>query len=833
MRGLQLGAGLATPALPAQPLAVHQMCAGQFSTDAGAAEPLDRLPVEVLGLLVVGQQGPRSRLGPERPVRPAGPADLAELPEGGFGLVLQPQPCCCLDEFGEGPVRRTEPGRILDGLTRRVDGSLEFTESVVQQRYCPHRHRDAVALAASGDLLHGAGAQRQGGVAGSAQRREGERGVGCDGALDGVLRRRLFLNQSRGSGQFTGEQGHESMGVQRQRSIAQDAGRPHEVDVLTRHLVPASVIPGSDRGDGGQPCPPVSFELGDVSVGGVQGSVQGRQSRGVATGEEVDQPVQHKVSQLRWARRTRGLRGRSRDLLGVGADGQPAREHRRGEGVDIGGAAQVRVDRLQPLGRLQQQRGSITAALGDERDPCLQQIGSGALHFAELFGPGEPQQIDRGLERPRLDLGRRRGQHPFGAFVPIRGQCRRSFQEGGRRADPAATLRAAGRLFEFDGDLLVGSGRGVREMPSAAVDIVVPVGGLGESPVHPLTVLDGAGPVRRRAHQRMPEAHPGAESGQVRLDRGHRCLRGDIEEFGRPPDQGGIAGRFGRGEQQQQPRWFRQRGDTRTECGLHVRRNTRSTWESEAAGKVLGAHLPGQLQQGQRVAPGLGDDLGAYPHVEGAGQRRIKQRSRVGTVQTPDHQGGQPGHRVGRFAGGEHQRHRLRTQPPGHEGQHLRRGPVQPLLVIDQTDQRSCGGRIGEQVQHRQTDQEAVWDGAFGDAQCGSESVALRHRQSPEPIQERLTQLVYSGEGQLHLGLHARRARHLESVGCLGEMIQQCGLADAGFAAQHQRPALPGPQGVDDPGEDRAFVAAPDQTAVRCQPGPLCQKSSDMHVQAI
>ena len=37
--------------LAPQPLAVDQVGAGQLGPDAGASQPLDRLPVEVLGLL--------------------------------------------------------------------------------------------------------------------------------------------------------------------------------------------------------------------------------------------------------------------------------------------------------------------------------------------------------------------------------------------------------------------------------------------------------------------------------------------------------------------------------------------------------------------------------------------------------------------------------------------------------------------------------------------------------------------------------------------------------------------------------------------------------------
>src|SRR6185312_16290718 len=44
----QLGARVAAPALPAQPLPVKQMRTGQIRAQPGAAQPLDRLPEQLL-----------------------------------------------------------------------------------------------------------------------------------------------------------------------------------------------------------------------------------------------------------------------------------------------------------------------------------------------------------------------------------------------------------------------------------------------------------------------------------------------------------------------------------------------------------------------------------------------------------------------------------------------------------------------------------------------------------------------------------------------------------------------------------------------------------------
>jgi hypothetical protein len=54
--GTQLLAGLRAAALAAQPFPVEQVGAGQFRADPGTAEPLDRLEIQVLGVLDVAEQ---------------------------------------------------------------------------------------------------------------------------------------------------------------------------------------------------------------------------------------------------------------------------------------------------------------------------------------------------------------------------------------------------------------------------------------------------------------------------------------------------------------------------------------------------------------------------------------------------------------------------------------------------------------------------------------------------------------------------------------------------------------------------------------------------------
>src|SRR2546423_130992 len=68
VRGAQLLAGIQAPFPAAQPFAVEEVGASELRADPGAGEPLDRLAVEVLGGLVVAEQGARAGLDAQRPV---------------------------------------------------------------------------------------------------------------------------------------------------------------------------------------------------------------------------------------------------------------------------------------------------------------------------------------------------------------------------------------------------------------------------------------------------------------------------------------------------------------------------------------------------------------------------------------------------------------------------------------------------------------------------------------------------------------------------------------------------------------------------------------------
>ena len=55
MGGAQLLTRIDAPALAAQPLAIEQMRVGEFGTEPGTAQPIDRFAIEVVGGRTVDQ----------------------------------------------------------------------------------------------------------------------------------------------------------------------------------------------------------------------------------------------------------------------------------------------------------------------------------------------------------------------------------------------------------------------------------------------------------------------------------------------------------------------------------------------------------------------------------------------------------------------------------------------------------------------------------------------------------------------------------------------------------------------------------------------------------
>ena len=78
---------------------------------------------------------------------------------------------------------------------------------------------------------------------------------------------------------------------------------------------------------------------------------------------------------------------------------------------------------------------------------------------------------------------------------------------------------------------------------------------------------------------------------------------------------------------------------------------------------------------------------------------------------------------------------RLRQQATCNKRQGQRRSVIQPLRVIDDTQQRTLLGHLREQTQHRQPDEEPIRGFAGGQAEHDLHGLPLRRRKPLQPVE--------------------------------------------------------------------------------------------------
>jgi hypothetical protein len=173
----------------------------------------------------------------------------------------------------------------------------------------------------------------------------------------------------------------------------------------------------------------------------------------------------------------------------------------------------------------------------------------------------------------------------------------------------------------------------------------------------------------------------------------------------------------------------------------------------------------------------------------------------------------------------EHDPDRLRLQATGDEGQRQRRRLIEPLSIVDDAEQRTVIAHLRHQAQDTQPGEEPIRGGARASPEHDLEGLTLRRRKPREPIEHRPAQLMQTGEGQLHLGLHTDRLRDGLLRCRIDQVLQQRRLPDPGLAPQDQRPTLASPDVRDQAVQQAALVGAPEQAVpgVRgyrhCHPG--------------
>ena len=109
------------------------------------------------------------------------------------------------------------------------------------------------------------------------------------------------------------------------------------------------------------------------------------------------------------------------------------------------------------------------------------------------------------------------------------------------------------------------------------------------------------------------------------------------------------------------------------------------------------------------------------------------------------------------LADGGQQGDRLETYATRHERQHVRGRAVQPVGVLGDHQDGSACGRVREQLQRRQCDEEQLGSGGGGLAEGRAQGLALWRRKLRHVGEQRLQKLVQARKRQLSFREHARR----------------------------------------------------------------------------
>ena len=210
-------------------------------------------------------------------------------------------------------------------------------------------------------------------------------------------------------------------------------------------------------------------------------------------------------------------------------------------------------------------------------------------------------------------------------------------------ASPPRAWALLGGALELGGDRLVGTERASRPMPGAPVRVPIGVSRFGQSAVYTPPILVRRRSVGRRADERVREPDASADVEQPRIDR--RPCRGHVQsqDLHRAPQQEWIPQGLRRGGEDEQ---LRLGGKRRQACGvalLDLGGNRMTRRKAEPAGNVR--EIPGarQLEEGERVAMALGDDLVADCRVEPALQLVQQECACVAGAEARDLQRRHPG----------------------------------------------------------------------------------------------------------------------------------------------------------------------------------------------
>ncbi len=327
-------------------------------------------------------------------------------------------------------------------------------------------------------------------------------------------------------------------------------------------------------------------------------------------------------------------------------------------------------------------------------------------------------------------------------------------------------------------------------MPHPPVRVLFADQHAGQGLVGLAATVTARGPIDRRAHQRMPQPQLAVlDAEQPRLFDRVQCLVTGAQGSGRLTDRRNVPGVVGRRHQQPCLRGIGQAAVPVQEGALDSSGQRQVAGQPGGAGQLLRRECPAQFDQCQRVAARAAHQFSGHLAWNGdagplrqqlgcvsladPGQREL---GNVSTVKTP----------FVAVAGGEQQRHPLRTQASRDKEQCRRGHLVEPLRIIHDRQYRTVFGSLREQTQRGEENQEPVntigCDFPEGCLQC----LGLRLGQPVAVLHDRAQQPVQCRERQRRFGLDPLGPQHQHALRSGDGILEQRGFSHPGQAAHDQ-----------------------------------------------
>src|SRR5882672_6988635 len=177
-------------------------------------------------------------------------------------------------------------------------------------------------------------------------------------------------------------------------------------------------------------------------------------------------------------------------------------------------------------------------------------------------------------------------------------------------------------------------------------------------------------------------------------------------------------------------------------------------------------------------------------------------------------------------ARGEQQSNLLGNKAPSNECESRGRSLIEPLRVVDDAEERSVFGGLGQQTQDSEADKEWARSVPWGESECDAKRVPLRRRKAHPEREDGCAQLLKGRERELDLPFDPHRLCDPKGVPLLHDVIEQRRLADSRLAVNDQDRATPGARRLEEFLEQLALAATANevrpQRAGECR---WCQQS--------